>query len=290
LEAYVPLRDILVHVDQSPEGAQRVRLAVDLAARHRAHLTILHIREQSLDSQGLLKAADLGLVPASSRQKLADEIDTRLTAEAEKLSIGSAAETEARGVEGDFISVSGRCEIVIPQYARYADVAIVGHGGEPSGDMPEGFPFGEAILFATGRPVLLVPPSVSTETLGDRVALAWNGSRPAARALTDAMPILEHADETLVLTAYPIRAPTNAALPPEAILTHLRRHCVTVSLHSLVLSKDRVGDGLQAEALRLGADLLVAGAYGHPKLWERLLGGVTRDLLAHLRLPVLMAD
>ncbi len=282
------LRDILVHADRTPQTAHRVRLASDLAARHGAHLTILHVRDPAGD-EGAFRAAELGLMPAAALERFGKQLETRQSAELDELRAMAEAEASAHGVTSMFVSASGNIEDVACQYARHADLAIIGHSGGQNASTPYGYTVGEAILFATGRPVVLVPPSTPTATLGRRVALAWNGSRPAARALTDALPIIEGADELAVLTAHPIQAPTQSALPADAILDHLRRHNGKVHWHELQLVHRAVAEGLQSEALRLGADVLIAGAYGHPKLWERFLGGVTRDLLSSTLLPLLMA-
>ena len=282
------LRDILVHVDRTPQTNQRVGLACDLAARHEAHLTLLHVRNET-ENDGLFRAAELGLMPAAALERLAGEIEARHRTELDELRKTLDTVTVPRGIGATFVAAVGVVEDVACQYARHADLAIIGHSGIQAGETPHGYTIGEAILFATGRPVLLVPPSTVTDTLGRRVALAWNGSRPAARALADALPIIQHADALDILTAHPVQAPTPSALPCQAILDHLRRHNGNVRLHALNLEHRAIADGLQSEALRLGADLLVAGAYGHPKLWERLLGGVTRDLLSATRLPLLMA-
>ena len=75
----------------------------------------------------------------------------------------------------------------------------------------------------------------------------------------------------------------------DEILAHLRRHGSQVEASSIAVGRGSVGDALQARAIELGADLLVAGAYGHTRLWEKILGGVTQDLLARMTLPVLMS-
>ena len=121
--------------------------------------------------------------------------------------------------------------------------------------------------------------------------MAWNSSRAAARALADALPILERARRVTVVAINPTNfVKQYDSLPPERIIEHLRRH--TASVEGIWL-KDiptrSTGDALQTETQKLGADLPVAGAFGHPKLWEDIMGGVTRDLLSRMRVPTLMS-
>ena len=129
-------------------------------------------------------------------------------------------------------------------------------------------------------------------SLGRHVAVAWNSSRAASRALNDALPIIERAERTTVITvnseAY---IGVHGGLPAEQMMEHLSRHNPATCLVELKeIPTEAIAERLQAKAKELGADLLVAGAFGHPRLWERLLGGVTRGLLDHMQLPLLMSN
>jgi nucleotide-binding universal stress UspA family protein len=151
--------------------------------------------------------------------------------------------------------------------------------------------FSEQLLFITGRPVLFVPALGSFETLGRHILVAWNSSRASARPINDALPIIERAERTTVLTVNPREfIDGHGALPPDRMVAHLRRHNAQVDSIRLVdVRAGSIADTLQAEAHKVGADLVVAGAFGHPKLWEKLLGGVTRDLLSGMNLPLMMS-
>jgi len=154
-----------------------------------------------------------------------------------------------------------------------------------------GYTFSEQLLFATGRPVLFVPAFGSFETLGRHIVVAWNSSRASARAVNDALPLIERAEQTTVITVNPADfIDRHGALPAEQMVEHLRRHSASVEGIELKnVPAGSIADALQAEACKVGADLVVAGAFGHPRLWEKLLGGVTRDLLAQMSLPTLMS-
>jgi nucleotide-binding universal stress UspA family protein len=186
--------------------------------------------------------------------------------------------------------VDGVASVVVPQHARYADLCILGQD-RPEGPSSVDYTFAEQLLFVTGRPVLFVPPVESLQTLGRHIVVAWNSSRPAARSINDALPLIERAERTTVLMINPssfIRA--HDAPPGEYIIEHLRRHGASPEAIRIDdVPPGSIAETLQAQAHALGADLIVAGAFGHPRLWEKLLGGVTYDLLARMSLPIFMS-
>ena len=147
------------------------------------------------------------------------------------------------------------------------------------------------MLFVTGRPVLFIPAVGSFQTLGRHIAVAWNSSRASARAVNDALPLIERSERTTVLTVnFGDFMERSGALPADQMVVHLRRHGALADLVRLENVPVRsIAEVWQAKAQELGADLLVAGAFGHAKLWEKLLGGVTRDLLDYMSLPIFMS-
>ena len=196
------------------------------------------------------------------------------------------------GVETEWRCIMGSASDLLAQHARYADLCIVGH--HPVADIaPSDYSLSEKLLFVTGRPVLFIPAG---EGLAQRSAaeLPWRGIRvaPAARTLNDAMPLLERAEGTTVLTVNAADfIDRNGGLPADELVRHLRRHGVTCDLVELErVAVSSIADELQANARKLDADLLVAGAFGHAKLCEKLFGGVTRDLLDRMALPILMSN
>jgi nucleotide-binding universal stress UspA family protein len=283
------LKHLLVYLDQTEEALVRLELAVDLAARHASHLDALYVAEWSRAQLDARKAAELGLVSAERVQSLDDNVEHAIDAAAERLRARLAQLNRERGVEGELRVVAGTASMIVPQVARYADLCILGRD-EPRGQASVEYTFCEQMLFLTGRPVLFVP-ATPPPTLGRRIALAWNSSRPSARSLNDAMPLLERAERVSVLLINPSkfldRSPDR---PGEAMLAHLRRHGVAAEPVLVEnVPSGAIADTLQAEALARGADLLVAGAFGNPRLWEKLMGGVTHDLIARMRLPILMS-
>jgi nucleotide-binding universal stress UspA family protein len=139
--------------------------------------------------------------------------------------------------------------------------------------------------------VLLVPEAGDFTALGAHVAVAWNSSRAAARALNDALPLLENSEKTTVIAINPgDYLGLHGALPLPQLLEHLKRHGISAQVVELSdVPAAVIADELQEQALAAGADTIVAGAHGHTWLREVLLGSVTRALLSHLRLPAMLS-
>jgi nucleotide-binding universal stress UspA family protein len=267
-----------------------MRLAADLAHRHDARMIVLYVEHRTEHQSHRLKAAELGLLPADKLDELEHLIDgsvSQMTAKLHDMMISLQGD---HGLDVEWRCVAGENTAqVVAQHARYADLTIVGHNPRKMEELPYEYSFAETMLFTVGRPLIIVPTTATTQTLGQRVAIGWNASRPAARAITDALSIIERAERTVLLTVNAEEMRKRGGLPVEMMVENLRRHGASVEAMQTELAHSEIGDGLQAQARAAGADLLVIGAYGHPKLWEKLLGGVTRDLLARTVLPILMA-
>jgi len=221
---------------------------------------------------------------------LDESIAASISAVTERLQATLDELSSDKGIPTDLVDIDGAAAVAVPQYARYADLCILGQN-EPGGPASVNYTFAEQLLFVTGRPVLFVPADHSVKILGRHVAVAWNSSRPAARSLNDAMPLIEHAERTTILMINPSGFIDSHPGPPgEQLIEHLARHGATVdSLRIENVSHSAIADRLQEEANAKGADLIVAGAFGHPRLWEKMLGGVTHDLLTGMRLPIFMS-
>ena len=140
----------------------------------------------------------------------------------------------------------------------------------------------------SGRPILVIPYIGRFATVGSRILVGWNNSREATRAVNDAMPLLAKAISVTVLEASARNSATDDATGAD-ITRHLTRHGINAEITRTVTSSISTPDLLLNHAADMSADLLVVGGYGHSRLRELVLGGVTRELLRHMTLPVLMS-
>lgn len=188
----------------------------------------------------------------------------------------------AESATASFLTLTGRTPDILPQQARLADLTVVRHPNTPeevsSSDVLH------AVLFDSGRP-LLIAPRVAPTTVGRRICLGWNGSAESAAAVEAAMPWLQRAEAVRILWAneYQRRGPQ-----AQELQTYLAMHGVPADLKMFKPIDNIVGAGLLAAAQEFNCDLLAMGAYAHSRLRQQILGGVTRHILEHATLPVMM--
>ena len=146
----------------------------------------------------------------------------------------------------------------------------------------------EAALFQSGRPVVVVPYIQRTGLTLDRVLLCWDGGRQAARAIADALPFLHRAKaiEVVIVATEPLKS---NELPGANIARHLARHDLNVDLKRIVTGETDVANTILSYAADVSADFIVMGGYGHSRLREFILGGVTRGLLSSMTIPTLLS-
>jgi nucleotide-binding universal stress UspA family protein len=170
--------------------------------------------------------------------------------------------------------------------ARRFDLAIVGQA-EPHGASVDDI-IAETTLFTSGRPMIIVPYIQKVPLKLDRVMVCWDSSRQAARAIGDAMPLLAKAGRVQVVIVTNERDKQNE-IEGADIAEHLARHGLTVDVHRVAGGDIDVADALLSHASDSGADFMVMGGYGHSRLREFVLGGVTRSILQSMTVPTLMA-
>jgi nucleotide-binding universal stress UspA family protein len=173
-------------------------------------------------------------------------------------------------------------------HAHYADLVVLGR-------TPEAEPSAERTVFASllldsGRPVLLVPVGAQWPASLDKVVVAWRPSPESSRALHDAMPLLQRSRSVDVVIVEPkVGDMAHAELPGADIGTHLSRHGVHADVVSLPREGATTGAAIERYAAQAGAQLIVAGGYGHSRARERLFGGATRHLFERSKVPVLFS-
>lgn len=271
------LRNILVTVDNSKTCAQRVEYALALADKHDAHLTGLYVHDTanipgyvvSQLTAAAVRAHDEALDEMRDEAKAAFEEGVRRA--------GYAGRSEWRAESGDPTEVTA-------VLGRYVDFIIAGQQ-DPEIEDEQIRP--EDLVLASGRPVLIVPHSFAFRTLAEHVIVAWNGGREAARAVADAMPILETSKKVTVLVVNPDRSMGDT--PGSAIALHLARHGIDAEAAHITSSELEVADILLNNVSDRGADMVVMGGYGTPRLRELVMGGMTRSILRHMTVPVMMS-
>jgi len=275
-------KDLLVHLDDSGGCANRVATAVRLATSHGAHLT------------GFYPMVEIPLLNAI-RERISRDIQAAMDAEAQARA-EAALEGFREAAERGGIAYETRTDQaldttlarVVSMHARYADLVVLGQANPDEPPYANRLP--EDVALASGRPLLVVPQDWAPGPLGERVLIAWDASREAARAVSDALPILEHAASVLVVTINPESTPLgHGEVPGADIAVHLARHGVEVTVQSVEMGQMEVGEALLSFATDGARDLLVMGAYAHSRMRELVLGGATRTVLARMTLPVLMA-
>lgn len=274
-------QDILVHLDDGAGSAARLTAAAQLAAAHGATLTGLYIVP---DYDAAFLAA--GYAAPELLQVAREAAEQQLKRQQENFT----AATAGLGLAAEWRSAQGEAAYQFNLHAACHDLVIIGQSDPEDPASPPAWFVGQALLGA-GRPVLMIPYiGPGPEPLGERILIAWNGSREAARAVSDALPLLQRARQVSVVTA---QSPGGELLEEpvsgEALCRHLARHGVTAHSELLPAGALETGDVILARAADEGATLIITGAYGHSRLREIVLGGVTRRLLQHMTAPVLMA-
>jgi nucleotide-binding universal stress UspA family protein len=274
-------KTILVHCEAGPRLSRRLRVAVELARRFGARLVGSYV-QQPFDIpaffDGTMPTDDLyASYEAAAR---ADQKAARL--EFDKAVKGSELSTEWR-------LANGYPENELAVQARYADLLVLGQADpeEPS-STPSDLP--ESVALSTGRPTLVVPHIGAPATLGKSVILCWNASRESARAASDALPFLVAAETVIVLVVDGHASMRGHGAEPGADAARwLASHGVKATVQRDVASDADVGSVILSRAADHGVDLIVMGIYGHSRLREMVLGGVSRTLLSSMTVPVLMA-
>ena len=275
------IKDIMVHLDGSPEDEIRLEHGQAIAVRrtgpsdrdvhqpaagpHRRH------------AHGWRRGRDTGADRAGGQ----GPPGRRCQRQASDGAAGQPAGAErAAPARRDFGVLSAR----VVEQARCADLFIATrpYGETDAAVWPD---LVEAVLFGSGRALLLVPPGRHRQGPIQTVLVAWNGSREAARALREGLAFIEQAARTVVLVVDP---PTDT-MPWVEVEGHLARHGVVAEVVTAESQDRRVADVILDEARSISADLVIMGGYGHTRLRERVFGGATRDMLTASESPLLVA-
>ena len=297
------IKDVLICLDASEAGEGRLRLAADLARAQKAHLAAAYLlpelgaaRGQAYGPGGI--AIGIGITgPAVARigegsgdssnlGGLPDLSQRGLLAEAVERRFRETLQFDGGAGDWHLFDRGEGAELVA--LAKAADLIIVGQHVPEASLAAEFRP--EEIVVACGRPLLVVPYAGTFPSVGKRVLIAWDGTREATRAVHDALPLIAAAEAVTVVSVAGRESDferQHSSL--DRIVRHLARHGLDVRKEEDVQSGLPVCDVLLSRASDLDADLIVAGAYHHSRFREAMLGGVSRELLDHMTVPVLMS-
>ncbi len=270
-------KTILVHIDDTPRAKQRIELAAKLAVRQEAHLVGVAVTGVSrfIYQDGNITGIDPSLLShLEFLRERADRSAAEFAPSVRNFGVNSCA-SEVTQDEAD----GG-----IGLRARYCDLVIIGQHDpeELSPSVMSDFP--EYLILNTGRPVLVIPYAGEFTQVGRRPLVAWDGSRSATRAITDAIPLLQKADLVQLVIINPPRD-AHGEQPGADMALYLARHGIKVEV-STHTSKIDIGNTLLSIAADLDSDLIVMGGYGHSRFREMIMGGATRSLLEHMTIPV----
>lgn len=284
-------QDILVYLDDHRDAGTRLRLAVSLAAQNKAHLVGLYGFELPQAPASRIVAG----VPAEDSLLLTTYERERDSAFSNAADSEAAFRAEARraGIKSDWqIYPDKPADLIalITERARYADLTVLGQAdsAHPLFDTLAKLP--EAVMLGSGRPVLIVPYAGRIDTMGKNVLVAWSGTRESARAVGDALPLLRAAEAVTVVSIGSSRdAREHDDQPVAGLARHLAWHDIRAEASHFVATDIEAGELILSRAADLGCDLIVMGGYGHSRVRELVLGGVTRAILQHMTMPVLMS-
>lgn len=265
-------KTIVVHLDALPRRTERLELACNLATSFDAHLVgLFAIEEPVTPSYALVEG---GAVILQQYQRWREEGERAAKKDFdERVKRYGLAAAEWRSPPLDAIGA-------MRVSARYADLLVIGQSDpETLADYSPG-----ELLLAAGRPVLVVPYAGRFSSIGKRVLIAWNASPEAARAVTDALPLLERAQHVEVV-AFDPTIDGHGEEPSADISLYLARHGVKATAAQQHAGID-VGEQILSRAADADADLIVMGAYGHSRTRELVLGGATQTVLGAMTVPV----
>jgi len=277
------VKTILIHVDGSPLQESRLRAAALLADEHDAHLVGSAATGISWRNYALMSGPMGGGMIVTDFADLRRAAATRLDEFKEQARRLGVQSLETRLFEDE-------AQYALLLESRYADLVVVSQDSEPDTTPPQsvrGLP--EQLVLRGPRPVLVVPDTYRGQPLADSIVVGWDGSMQAIRAIEAALPFLQRARSvTLALVNPDASAGLHGEEPGADMAVYLARHRVPVDV-VVERTRTEAGEVLLTLARKTGAGLIVAGAYGHSRLREWALGGVTRDLLDAAPIPVLLA-
>lgn len=275
-------KTVLVHLDETIRSNFRVKIAAEIAMLNDAHLigTAVTGVSRFIYQDGNISANDPNLtIHLNFLRERAERASANFTETVSALGLTSYESAIANDEAGGGIGLQ----------ARYSDLVVLGQTNrdEPSPSVLPDFP--EYIVMNSGRPVLIIPYTGDFTTIAKRPLISWDASREATRAVTDAIPLLKRANLVQVaIFNSKAQADAHGEQPGADIALFLARHGVKVEVSVHKTSTD-IGNALLSLSNDLDSDMIVMGGYGHSRLREMIMGGVTRTVLESMTIPVFMS-
>lgn len=277
-------------------------MTIDTVLLHAASETLDPTRSAAGYALGLARAweahlkalvFELDVVTPKSAYGRQIAADARARVKARNADVGAAAEklreaVAAQGVDATVITERSHIHStpeIAADHARLADIAVAGVCDE--GLLSERM-VAETLVFQSGRPVIVVPDDHAAGFTAARVVAAWDYSKVAARALSDALPLLRRASE-VTLVSFGDDKDFSSSLTQEDVVAALRRRGVEARFKQLERGSRDIGEAINGAAADAGADLLVMGGFGHSRFRDFVLGGATRTILAAPAVPTLIS-
>ena len=285
------LRKILVPLTGGERDKAAMKTALTVAQQHKSYVEGLFVRPDPSEALPFMGEGVSGTVIQdiiNSSKDAANQAGERAHQTLSQLA-GEAGVAEVSTPCGPgeccvrFVEETGPFDDVVARRARLSDLVVFLAGKDEQGaGVSEGL---QACLMDAGRPILLAPQS-APESVGDKIVIGWDGGVEAAHAITAAKPFLSRASKVEILNV--AKGSLDPALA-DMLSDFLLLHGVESNEHLIDPASRPIGEVLLEEAEREGCDLLVMGGYGHSRLRELLLGGVTQFILSHATVPVLLA-
>jgi nucleotide-binding universal stress UspA family protein len=273
------IKDIVVNLSGPGPQDFAVNYALSVAETFGAHLAGIAFLYDPVIPDGVLGGVPVQLIEAQREEN--SKATQSAVQRFEESARSTGVTVSSRTVEA---SVGGAAT-AFAAIARRFDLAVVGQSQREYGATEEVMI--EAALFESGRPLLVVPYIQRGKLALDRVLVCWDGSRTAARAIGDAMPFLKKAKAVEIVMVAEERKAED--ITGTQMAEHLARHGISANLKRLVRGDISIDSVALSYAADIGADLMVMGGYGHSRLREFILGGMTRGILESMTVPVLMS-
>lgn len=273
------MKDILVHLNDTDTLASRVGAACAIARQFEAGISGIFTKRQLMyEVYGTLVNPDT----VDEFLMAQNEAAGKAKAMFEKL---LKVNSPTGDIRNKYIEVTGDPTQKLVRYACVHDLVVVGKGQQEN-HKEELESLAANVVLESGRPILLVPSKLKSDDIGKSILVAWNGTAEAARAVHDAMPLLQAAESVNVVTFHPAKNESHSVLD---ITEHLEHYNVIFDVSDTTSEDYEIMSNMRRLIDSFETDLVVMGAYGHSRFREYILGGVSRSAIRDLSVPLFLS-